>query len=123
MTPLVATGVGAGPTVGGEPQRLRPRGTPARHRDRLRPGQPLACPTCGAVDCPAYDTERITWRHLNFFQHEAYLHARVPRVRCDECGIKTVNVPSARPGSGITLLFEALVMTMVAAMPARRRPG
>jgi transposase len=36
-----------------------------------------------------------TWRHLNFFQHEAYLHARVPRVRCDKCGIKTVNVPWA----------------------------
>jgi transposase len=61
----------------------------------------------------------MTWRHLNFFQHEAYLHARVPRVRCDKCGIKTVNVPWARPGSGFTLLFEALVMTMVAAMPVK----
>jgi transposase len=40
-----------------------------------------------------YDTERKTWRHLNFFQHQAYLTARVPRVRCDKCGIKTVNVP------------------------------
>src|SRR5580693_8937712 len=68
------------------------------------PGSRFACPTCGAADCPAYDTERMTWRHLNFFQHEAYLHARVPRVRCDKCGIKTVNVPWARPGSGFTLL-------------------
>jgi transposase len=71
------------------------------------PGSRFACPTCGAADCSAYDTERMTWRHLNFFQHEAYLHARVPRVRCDKCGIKTVNVPWARPGSGFTLLFEA----------------
>ena len=83
------------------------------------PGSRFACPACGAADCPAYDTERMTWRHLNFFQHEAYLHARVPRVRCDQCGIKTVNVPWARPGSGFTLLFEALVMTMVAAMPVK----
>ena len=83
------------------------------------PSSRFACPTCGAADCPAYDTERMTWRHLNFFQHEAYLHARVPRVRCDKCGIKTVNVPWARPGSGFTLLFEALVMTMVAAMPVK----
>jgi transposase len=83
------------------------------------PGSRFACPTCGAADCSAYDTERMTWRHLNFFQHEAYLHARVPRVRCDKCGIKTVNVPWARPGSGFTLLFEALVMTMVAAMPVK----
>jgi transposase len=87
------------------------------------PGSRFACPTCGATDCPAYDTERKTWRHLNFFQHQAYLTpssgysngfaagtlaslARVPRIRCDKCGIKTVNVPWARPGSGFTLLFE-----------------
>jgi transposase len=81
------------------------------------PGSRFACPTCGAADCPAYDTERKTWRHLNFFQHQAYLTARVPRIRCDGCGIKTVTVPWARPGSGFTLLFEALVMTMVSAMP------
>lgn len=81
------------------------------------PGSRFACPTCGAADCPAYDTERKTWRHLNFFQHQAYLTARVPRIRCDKCGIKTVTVPWARPDSGFTLLFEALVMTMVSAMP------
>src|SRR5208283_1878992 len=56
---------------------------------------------------------------LNFFQHQAYLTARVPRVRCERCGIKTVNVPWARPDSGFTLLFEALVMTMVSAMPVK----
>jgi transposase len=77
----------------------------------------FTCPTCGAAGCPAYDTERKTWRHLNFFQHQAYLNARVPRIDCDGCGIKTVTVPWARPDSGFTLLFEALVMTMVTAMP------
>src|SRR5437016_11060235 len=46
------------------------------------PGSRFACPNCGAADCPAYDTERMSWRHLNFFQHQAYLNARVPRVRC-----------------------------------------
>ena len=81
------------------------------------PGSRFACPACGASDCPAYDTERKTWRHLNFFQHQAWLTARLPRIRCDGCGIKTVTVPWARPGSGFTLLFEALVMTMVSAMP------
>ena len=56
-------------------------------------GSRFTCPSCGAAECPAYDTERKTWRHLNFFQHQAYLNARVPRVRCDTCGIKTVGVP------------------------------
>jgi len=98
------------------------------------PGSRFACPSCGAADCPAYDTQRKTWRHLNFFQHQAYLNpssgysngfaagtlaslARVPRVRCETCGIRQVNVPWARPDSGFTLLFEAMVMTMVSAMP------
>src|SRR5436305_9864058 len=77
------------------------------------PGSRFACPTCGAADCPAYDTQRKTWRHLNFFQHQAYLNARVPRVRCETCGIRQVNVPWPRPDSGFPLLFEAMVMTMV----------
>jgi transposase len=44
-------------------------------------GSRFACASCGAA-CPAYDSEEASWRHLNFFQHEAYLHARVPRVEC-----------------------------------------
>jgi transposase len=56
---------------------------------------------------------------LNFFQHEAYLTTRVPRVRCGKCGIKTIEVPWARSGSGFTLLFEALIMLMAKAMPVK----
>ena len=40
-------------------------------------------------------------------------------MRCDKCGIRTVSVPWARPESGFTLLFEAMVMTMVSAMPVK----
>src|SRR5689334_15552374 len=83
------------------------------------PGSRFACPTCGATDCPAYDTQRKTWRHLNFFQHQTYLNARVPRVHCETCGTRQVGVPWARPDSGFTLLFEAMVMTMVSAMPVK----
>jgi transposase len=80
-------------------------------------GSRFACPSCGAADCPAYDTEQMTWRHLSFFQHQAYLHARVPRVRCPKCGVKKVGVPWARPDGGFTLLFEALLMSLLSAMP------
>ena len=83
-------------------------------------GSRFTCPACGAANCPAHDTEEMTWRHLNFFQHKAYLTARVPRVRCDQCGnTRKVPVPWARPDSGFTLLFEATVMAMVAAMPVK----
>ncbi|MBE9534088.1 MAG: ISL3 family transposase [Proteobacteria bacterium] len=83
-------------------------------------GATFACPVCGTA-APAYDTKEKTWRHLNFFQYEAYLTARVPRVKCPntDCGVKRVSVPWARPGSGFTLLFEALVMTLVREMPVK----
>ncbi len=58
----------------------------------------FTCPECGAEGCPVHDTEDKQWRHLNFFQHEAYLHARVPRARCDRCRVRLVGVPWARKG-------------------------
>jgi transposase len=81
-------------------------------------GSTFPCPVCGA-EAKAYDTKEETWRHLNFFQYEAYLHARVPRVDCPNsgCGIKKIVVPWARAGSGFTLLFEALVMALCRQMP------
>lgn len=84
----------------------------------FQPGAIFACPVCGS-QAPAYDTKEKKWRHLNFFQYEAYLHARVPRVHCshDGCGVKQIQVPWARSGSGFTLLFEALMMTMARDMP------
>ena len=80
-------------------------------------GARFTCPGCGATDCPVHDTEAKSWRHLNFFQHEAYLNARVPRIRCQSCGVRLVGVPWAREGSGFTLLFEAMVMPMLRATP------
>ncbi len=67
-----------------------------------------------------HDTAERTWRHLDFFQHQALLHARLPRVVCSEHGVRQISVSWARPGSGFTLLFEALVLTFAAAMPVKR---
>src|SRR5665648_1129787 len=50
----------------------------------------------------------------------AYMHARLPRVRCHEHGVHQVNVSWARPGSGFTLLFEALLITFATAMPVAK---
>jgi len=80
-------------------------------------GSVFSCPVCQTTNCKAYDTDTLTWRHLNFFQHQAFLHARTPRVECAHCGVHRVAVPWARPDSGFTLLFEALVMMLARAMP------
>lgn len=79
-------------------------------------GSSFPCPECGEPS-KVHDTEEKSWRHLDFFQHSAYLTARVPRCRCDQHGVKQVKVPWARPGSGFTLLFEALLMTLMREMP------
>lgn len=78
----------------------------------------LACPQCGAVAQPVHDRLRRSWRHLDFFQFEAWLHADVPRVKCSSCGKTTqVAVPWAREGSGFTMLFEALALSLCQGMP------
>ena len=80
-------------------------------------GATFDCPSCGVAGCKAHDTEFKDWRHLNFFQHETYLHARVPRAGCSDCGPHVVDLPWARLGSGFTLLFEAFIMTLAKQMP------
>jgi len=81
--------------------------------------QGFACPEqdCTETTCPVHDTVEKTWRHLDFFEHQAYLSARVPRVRCTEHGVHLVTVPWARPGSGFTLLFEVAMLTYAKQMP------
>jgi transposase len=82
-------------------------------------GARFACPHegCGDSACPVHDTMEKTWRHLDFFEHRAFLSARVPRVDCAEHGVHLVAVPWARPGSGFTLLMEVAMLTFAKSMP------
>jgi len=86
----------------------------------FKPGSTFTCPHCGREGVKAYDTAEMTWRHLNFFQHEAYLTARVPRISCSDCGVvKLQSLPWSRRESGFTLLFEAMIMAMAKSMPVK----
>ena len=80
---------------------------------------PLCVQNAGKEKLKVCDAELKSRRHLNFFQHEAYLTSRVPRVKCSQCGIRVVDVPWSRSGSGFTLLFEAMIMTLAKAMPVK----
>lgn len=82
-------------------------------------GSTFTCPKCGQTGIKGYDTQEKSWRHLNFFQHDAYLTARVPRTECNDCGILLVDVPWARPGGSFTLMFEAMILTLAKAMPVK----
>ena len=74
-------------------------------------GSQFACPQCGAF-CPVHDTVEKKWRHLDFWQHRTELIARVPRTHCQEHGILQAAVPWARPGSGFTLMMEAVILLL-----------
>ena len=83
-------------------------------------GSTFSCPDCGEDGLKAYDTDPDrTWRHLDFFQHKAYIHCRVPRVKCPTCGVRTVHVPWARPHGRFTLLLEAFTLVLVQQMPVK----
>ena len=72
------------------------------------------------VGYKAYDTKNKTWKHLNFFEHECYLHARVPRVKLDNGKVKSIVAPWEGLSNGFTLLFEALLLQLCQAMPVSK---
>lgn len=71
------------------------------------------CPECGR-SAGGYDhSEERVWRHLDTCQFQTQLHARAPRVRCTEHGVRQVKVPWAEPGSRFTMLFERWIIDVL----------
>ena len=64
----------------------------------------------------AYDTVIKRWRHLNFFQHECFLEARVPRIETGKGKPRLIETPWAGKLNGFTLLFEALILKFAQCM-------
>lgn len=89
-------------------------------------GSRFACPKCREQGkegvealCPVHDTAEKSWRHLDFFQYQTTLKARVPRIDCPEHGVLQIEVPWARPGSGFTLLMESMILRLSQEMPVK----
>ena len=71
------------------------------------------CPSCGKV-CGLHDHSRErTWRHLDTCQFKTLIKARIPRVDCEQCGIKQVGVPWAEGKGSFTLLMENLIISFL----------
>jgi len=66
-----------------------------------------------AVSSPVRHTVDRQWQHLSFFEHSCYLHCSVPSITTTGGKVRTVEIPWARPGSGFTPLFEAMVLVMI----------
>jgi transposase len=68
-------------------------------------GARWSCPECD-LELPTYDhAEERAWRHLDSLQFLTYLHARPPRVRCPDHGVRQVRLPWAEPMSRFTNLY------------------
>ena len=83
----------------------------------FKKGSKFPCPKCGGPNCSIHDTVEKVWRHLNFFEYKTFLHCRVPRVKCRDCGVSQIEVPWARKQSGFTLLMDAMILMLAQSMP------
>ena len=78
-------------------------------------GSMFSCPECGCeLACYDHVTER-RWRHLDTMQYRTILHAKPPRVKCPEHGVKQVNLPWAEKNSRFTLFFERFAIDVLLA--------
>ena len=78
-------------------------------------GTKFGCPECGReLACYDHVSER-RWRHLDTMQYRTILHAKPPRVKCPEHGVKQVNLPWAEKNSRFTLFFERFAVDVLLA--------
>ncbi len=85
------------------------------------PGSQFCCKHCNQP-CSVYDhgKERI-WRHLDTCDHYTYLHACLPRVKCAEHGIVTIEPSWSRGNSRFTLQFESFIIDTLQSTQVRSR--
>ena len=78
-------------------------------------GSKRMCASCSEL-CPQADlAPERKWRHLDTMQFATEIHARVPRTKCSDCGVKTIAVPWAGKHSRFTLLFEVFAIEVLCA--------
>lgn len=59
---------------------------------------PLTCPECGKT-AKLHDHRRRVWRHLDSCNHKTLIEGMIPRVRCEDHGVKQQPVNFAERNS------------------------
>ncbi|NKC16169.1 MAG: hypothetical protein GKR94_29380 [Gammaproteobacteria bacterium] len=73
-------------------------------------GTKWKCPDCDQ-ELPCYDHGRErAWRHRDLFEYKTWIHARLPRVKGPEHGVRQVQAPWAEGSSRFTTLMESHVI-------------
>ena len=74
-------------------------------------GSQFCCSKCGK-ECKVHDGNYREWRHLDFMQYKTYLRIKIPRTKCDDCGVLTINkMPFGRIDTHYSFFFERLIMS------------
>ena len=68
---------------------------------------------CGYASRASYDARQRRWRAPDVAGRRCFLVARLRRIDCPTCGVRTEVVPFARPGARHTTAFEAAVVWSV----------
>lgn len=85
-------------------------------------GGTLTCSACNTPNQQYYDIDMDdqSWRHLDFFEYKAFIHAPHPRVKCTVCEkVKYALVPWSRYNCSFTQKFEEYVLSLVKEMPVK----
>ncbi len=79
------------------------------------------CPKCGNTGKIHDRREERMWRHLDTCQLKTIIHCRIPRVKCSEHKIKTMEVPWAEEMSHFTRQFEKIAIQFLDASENRSK--
>jgi len=79
----------------------------------------VRCPKTDGGHAFCYDhTEKLTWRHLNVFQHRCEITCRLPRGKCRHCNhVFRVRPPWEGLSTHFTKEFEAFALLLMLEMP------
>jgi transposase len=87
-------------------------------RETTRLWESARCPKEGGGVFSYDHTEKLTWRHLNVFQHRCEITCRLPRGKCRQCGhVFRVRPPWEGLSTHFTKEFEAFALLLMREMP------
>lgn len=79
-------------------------------------GSKFSCPKCN-TECSIYDSKYRVFRHLDICDYRCYLNIKIPRIQCEQHGIKVISKHVfGRQNSHFSFKFDALIMRKVREM-------
>src|SRR5262249_29197011 len=87
-------------------------------KETARLWETVRCPKDGGMVFCYDHTEKLSWRHLNVFQHRCEITCELPRGKCRQCGhIFRVRPPWEGLSTHFTKEFEAFALVLMREMP------